>query len=409
MEKERRINWLGLFIKIIIIFIFILIIVWLVSKILGKTRLSDTFKNNISNMETVATNYYKSVDLPLEKDKSLKISLGEMIEKGLIVSADSKNGTSCDTKKSFSKITRKKSNYILSTTLKCGKESNTITKKFPFKDCKNCNNSQKQVENKTTEKENKETKTNNNQKTDNNENKTNNTTTNTTNTTNNNNNQEAKGIAYYEYVKETVTYTKWNKGNVTGENIENRYEYYGITKDTYYSLGMIKESDFYTGNVITYTLKLKNVPNKNYYFAKIEDSAYYNYTEEDNYLKEKDIVLDSDNYTISNSIDAYSLAENNFTYKLSPYYRKGNFYIDVEITIINTNGVKAYNDKKYNIYYVPLKLNMQFASDNIIDSIPDGDYETITYYRYVEKTRDVIWSSENYVEGYTKTGRSEIR
>ena len=45
---------------------------------------------------------------PLEKDKSLKISLGEMIEKGLIVSANSKNGTSCDTKKSFSKITRKK-------------------------------------------------------------------------------------------------------------------------------------------------------------------------------------------------------------------------------------------------------------------------------------------------------------
>ena len=221
MERERRINWLGLFIKIIIIFIFILIIMWLVSKILGKTRLSDTFKNNISNMETVATNYYKSVDLPLEKDKSLKISLGEMIDKGLIVSVNSKNGTSCDTKKSFSKITRKKSNYILSTTLKCGKESNTITKKFPFKDCKNCTNSQKEVEKNTTEKDNKETKKNNTQTT-NNENKTNNTTTNTTNTTTNNNNQNTSGTTYYEYAKETITYTKWNKGTVTGENIENK-------------------------------------------------------------------------------------------------------------------------------------------------------------------------------------------
>ena len=108
MERERRINWLSLFIKIIIIFVFVLIIIWLASKILGRTKLSDTFKNNISNMETAATEYYKGVDLPLEKGKSSKITLGEMVKKGLIVSIKDDKGTSCDAKKSYSKITRKK-------------------------------------------------------------------------------------------------------------------------------------------------------------------------------------------------------------------------------------------------------------------------------------------------------------
>ena len=37
MDEERKINWLGLFIKIIIVFIFLLIIIWLVSKIAGSS------------------------------------------------------------------------------------------------------------------------------------------------------------------------------------------------------------------------------------------------------------------------------------------------------------------------------------------------------------------------------------
>ena len=49
MEDERRINWLSLFIKIVIIFIFALIIIWLVSKIINKNKLSETFNNNINN------------------------------------------------------------------------------------------------------------------------------------------------------------------------------------------------------------------------------------------------------------------------------------------------------------------------------------------------------------------------
>lgn len=390
MEEERKINWLGLFMKIIIIFIFVLIIIWLVSKITTKTKLSDTFKKNINNMETVATNYYKTVDLPQEKGKELKITLGEMIDKGLIVSENDKDVTTCDKTKSFSKITREKNNYVLSTTLKCGNEKSTITKKFSFKDCKNCSESTKSNnENKTNSKENKDNKDNNNQ--------------------NNSQNTSNNGITYYEYAKENVSYTKWMKGDVTGDNIENKYEYYGIANAIYYSLGIINESDFKVGNTINYTLKVNSVPNKKYYFSKVKSSSYLINSEESKYLSEKNISLVKQNNKIPNTITKYSLNSNNFTYKLSPYYRKGIFYVDVQINITSTNGLTPYKDGNKNIYFVPLKLDIEFASDEITTTIPSGDYNTITYYRYVTVTKDIIWSSESYVEGYTNTGNSEVR
>ena len=75
MEDENRINWLGLFIKIVIIFIFALIIVWLVVKIIGRNKLSDTFKNNINSMESVAVEYFKGEDCAIRKNIELFIPL----------------------------------------------------------------------------------------------------------------------------------------------------------------------------------------------------------------------------------------------------------------------------------------------------------------------------------------------
>ena len=221
MEDEKKINWLSLFIKIVIAFAFILIIVWLVSKLINRNKLSDTFKNNINNMETVAVKYFKDIDLPTKQGESIKVTLGEMIEKELIVSVKTSEGGKCDTKDSYSKITRKKDNYEVETRLECGKEKNTITRKFSFNDCKNC----------TTDTKNNNTK--------NNDTKNNNTDGN--NSTNNSN--KSTGVTYYEYVKEWTTYTKWMKGNKTGDNIENKYKYYATAEKTYYSLGIINKKD----------------------------------------------------------------------------------------------------------------------------------------------------------------------
>ena len=380
MEDEKKINWLSLFIKIVIAFAFILIIVWLVSKLINRNKLSDTFKNNINNMETVAVKYFKDIDLPTKQGESIKVTLGEMIEKELIVSVKTSEGGKCDTKDSYSKITRKKDNYEVETRLECGKEKNTITRKFIFNDCKNC----------TTDTKNNNTK--------NNDTKNNNTDGN--NSTNNSN--KSTGVTYYEYVKEWTTYTKWMKGNKTGDNIENKYEYYGTAEKTYYSLGIINKKDI-KDNTIEYRLKLNDVPNSKYYFTTIKESSYYN--DEKEFASDKSISVVKDSSLTIDNIEEYSLKENNFTYKLTPYYYKGTFYINVKVNIKSLEGIKNIKDK----YLVPIKITIKFNSGDIVTTKSEGSYDTITYYRYIQKNRDVIWSADNYVEGYTKTGNTKVQ
>ena len=377
MESEKRINWLSLFIKIVIIFIFVLIIVWLIFKIIGNNKLSETFINNINNMEKVSVEYFKTIDLPLKKGKITKITLGELMEKELIVSDKEGTNSTCDTEKSYSQITREKDKYIVKTTLKCGREKDTIKTNFSFKDCKNCN--QINNENNTSDKE-----------------------------ENINNNNTPSGVTHYEYVKETTSYTKWIRGSLTGANVENKYEYYSITNDTYYTLGVIPANKTST----IYTLKLEKVPNKKYYFTTIEKATNFTEEDENNYLKEKDVSIYKGNkINIPKDISKHSLGETNFTYKLSPYYRRGSFYIKVTINLNNKDGAMPYYDSKLksNAYLIPLKINVKFMSDTISKTKPEGSYETIPYYRYVTTNKETVWSTEATLEGYTKTGNKQVK
>ncbi len=373
MEDERKINWLGLFIKILIVFVFIIIVIWLVSKIVNNNKLSDTFKDNINNMEDVAISYFKEIELPQEKGKSIKVTLEELIEKELIVLVDDNKNNSCDVKKSYSKITRNKKDYKVETTLKCGKEEDTITRTFSFKDCKNCNGTKTNTEgaNKSNNSQNTSTNTN-----------TNTTTTKTT---------------YYEYVKEETTYTNWVKGEKTGNNIENKYEYYGVEEETYYTLGIINKNDKNT----SYKIKLDKVPNKNYYFTKIK-SVEYLANDEKKYLSQDKASIEKTIKNMPSSIKKYSLGENDFNYKLAVYYKKGDFYVDAKLQDINTSK-PSYN----NVYFVPLKITVTFSSPKVTSEKPNGNYETISYYRYVTTKKDVKWSTEASLDGYKRTGNTK--
>jgi hypothetical protein len=345
-------------------------------------------------MEKVSVEYFKTIDLPLNKGESLKVTLSELIEKELIISVGNDSENSCDTKESYSKITREKNKYNIETYLKCGKEKKLINEKFSLKNCKNCN---KEID----------TESDNNSDVINNEGSYNNSSSNVS--TNNNNSTTQSGITYYEHTKETTKYTKWMRGGLKGNNIENRYEYYGVNFATYYTLGVIPADK----QMITYTLKLDSIPNKRYYFTTIKDVENFNLSEKDNYLRENNVSIYKGNKVSipSEDIESYALTENNFTYKLSPYYREGNFYIRVTININNTDNTKTYYDSKLkkNAYLIPLKIDIKFASNQITDTKPNGDYETISYYRYITVNKETIWSKENYVEGYKKTGNTKVQ
>lgn len=395
MEEERRINWLSLLIKVIIIFIFALIIIWIVSKIVGKKEPSDAFKSNLDNMEKVSLEYFKTIDLPEENGKSIKITLGEMIEKKLIVSDNKESNNSCDKEKSYAKITRDKDNYIVDVTLKCGKEEDTKTSKFSFKDCRNCNT--------TTD----------NQSADNSQNATNDNQNVDSNSSGQNSNTIASGTMYYEYIKENISYSKWMRGSKTGENIENKYEYCSTAKQTYYTIGYLTKKDIEKNNSMSYTIKLNNVPNKDYYFTIVSDSSNFKESEISNYLDQNSAIVNKNSIKLENKdiILNYYLEDNNFTYKLSPYYRKGSFYVDVNIVIKNKDNIKYYHDNSSNkdIAIIPLKIDIKFASNEIVETKPSGYYDIISYYRYIEKTKDIVWSTETSLDGYTKTGNTKVQ
>ena len=198
------------------------------------------------------------------------------------------------------------------------------------------------------------------------------------------------------------------RGSLTGSNIENKYEYYGIDYDTYYTLGVIPSDK----TSVTYTIKLNSVPNNKYYFTTINEVEYFKSSDENNYLSEEDtsIYKGSKANIPSENISNYALGESNLTYKLSPYYREGSFYIRITITVNNTTDIETYHDTnlKKDVYLIPLKIKVKFASNIISETKPTGEYETIPYYRYVTVDRETIWSTESYVEGYTKTGNTKV-
>lgn len=391
--EDRRINWLSLFIKIIIAFILVLIVIWLVSKFTNKKENDKLFKKNLEAMEKVSIDYFKSIDLPLKNGESTKITLEEMISQNLIVSVKSEDGTTCNGKNSYAKIIRKDKNYLVEVTLECGKNKDTKKSTISFKDCKNC-----------------EINTSNN--TNNVGNSNNNTNGEENNSANNSsNNNSAPSTTYYEHVKETTTYSKWMRGAITGDNIENKYEYYSTASETYYSTYYLKEESLKKNKEISYVLKLNNVPNPKYYFTTVKESNYFDPSEESKYLNSNNVSVYKSTLDIdTNSISNYSLKDDNFEYKLNPYYRSGNFYVRVTITIKNTDGIKSYYDSnsKSKVYFIPLKLSVKFASNEIVTSVPSGEYETISYYRYIEKNREILWSTEDYLEGYTKTGNTKL-
>jgi len=383
--EEKKINWLSLFIKVIIIFVFVIIVIWLISKIINRNKLSESFINNINNMQEKSKEYFKTIDLPLERGQNIKITLKEMLEKDLLDDSNKNIENSCDLNKSYSNITREKEKYIIETTLKCGKEKETIITNLNLKECRNCAENKDKI----TDKEENEAQS---------------------NGSNISEQNKENTITYYEHVKETTTYTKWMKGNKTGNNIENKYEYYAISSKEYYSIGVANKKDIKDGEV-TYTLKLNNVPNEKYYFTTIKESEYFDVEEKEKYIKEKNITLKSNDKIDVDKIEKHSLKEEHYTYKLSPYYRKGSFYVDVTIKIKNTNNIEAYQNNKINsqLYLIPIKFVVRFASNKILETKPLGEYETISYYRYIEKNREVIWSTEEYVEGYTKTGKTQVK
>ena len=223
-EKEYGINWLGLFIKVIIFVIVVLLAIWLLSKIFRKEK-GLSVEENITQFKDATVEYFKD-NLP-ERRKKNTVTLNQLIYWNYIDELKNEKGKKCNKKDSKSTIEVEDEHYEIKTTLICGKEKETIYTKLGNEKCQDCDikiEGLKEVETPKKEQTNNENKKE--------EIKLENSKGPSTNTEIKNNEQvtEPSKIILYEYVKETDEYSDWYNGKVTGANIENSTKKISLSK-----------------------------------------------------------------------------------------------------------------------------------------------------------------------------------
>ena len=132
MEENRRFNWSDLFIKAILVIIFVLFTVWLLS--LSNKKMTNSldvltdkiFAENIDKMKEVGQSYFTIERLPEKVGEIEVLTLEKMYEKKLILELKDKNGNACSAKDSYVSIEKFDNEYQMKVYLECGNESDYI-------------------------------------------------------------------------------------------------------------------------------------------------------------------------------------------------------------------------------------------------------------------------------------------
>ena len=143
-ERKDRFSVKDLLIQLLFIVLFVFLLMWLfptkadLSKLsLGNSSNNNSsgdlavlvdriFNENIIAMKDAAKAYYTTPRLPQEVGGKVKMTLGEMLDKHIILPFKDKNGKACDTEESFVEITKEEEEFIMKVNLKCSKEENYL-------------------------------------------------------------------------------------------------------------------------------------------------------------------------------------------------------------------------------------------------------------------------------------------
>lgn len=143
-ERKDKFSIKDLVLQILFISLFVFLLLWLFPTKSDVSRLKlgasnngskDTntvlydriFNENIIAMKDAAKSYYTNPRLPQTVGDKVKITLGEMLAKKIILPFTDKNGKTCDEEKSYVEITKENDDeYIMKVNLKCSDEENYL-------------------------------------------------------------------------------------------------------------------------------------------------------------------------------------------------------------------------------------------------------------------------------------------
>ncbi len=420
-DKKYEINWLGLFIKVIIFVVAVLLIIWLISKLTLNKGLS--IEENLKLFSDSSVEYFKK-NLPEEGETS-QVTLNQLIKWDYLKELKDKKGKTCDKENSKSTIVLEDNYYNIKTELKCNKETKTSEIKLGNNECEVCDI---KIEDLPINK--KEDKPHEEEKPISNETSKGTIAPSSNNTTNNTPSTPTTTILY-EYVKNVDRYSDWYNGKVTGKNIENSTKVVSYSKYcqneelTYYTIS-------YTSNTKRYSYTLELIDLNTTSNIKLLSSSYFTSIEDyTNYIQKRNntvSIVDKENNRLTGNESPYdyknhALTSSNFTFNTSNIYKQnGKYYIDITINVKNFNGVTPYylNKINSNIYYVPIKFTLTNNKSNcVIDktensskytnyTVVDTWNEYTDIYRYKITTIEYKYSNQESLEGYTKTGKTKV-
>ena len=135
-ENNNRESLKGIFIKIVLVVLFIFVLMMLfptkgfvtnyVDEKVAENVGNDNFNNNLLAMATAGSGYFTSSRLPENTGDKVKMTLGEMYDNKLLVKFSDSNNRTCNTNKSYIEVTKEDDEYTMKVNLSCSDKEDYI-------------------------------------------------------------------------------------------------------------------------------------------------------------------------------------------------------------------------------------------------------------------------------------------
>ncbi len=118
-ERKNKVSLRNAILVVLLITLFVFILVWLfpTKRYLDNNTSYETYSNYLDSLENAAKDYFTSDRMPSKIGDSVKLTLGEMLEKKLVLNIG--GNAKCDLKESYVEITRMNNEYQLKVVLNC--------------------------------------------------------------------------------------------------------------------------------------------------------------------------------------------------------------------------------------------------------------------------------------------------
>ena len=130
-EKQDNFSVKDVILQILFVILFVFILMWLFpSKQFVKDSLEPLydriFSENILIMKDAAKGYYTTPRLPQNVGDKVSMTLGEMLNKKLLIEFKDSQGKTCDRNASYVEVTKYDEEFVMKVNLKCSKQENYI-------------------------------------------------------------------------------------------------------------------------------------------------------------------------------------------------------------------------------------------------------------------------------------------